>query len=172
MKLNVLNLHKELGKTESHHIEMPLSTINEERFKLLGPVEVFIKLIMTADSVAATGTIKFKAELTCDRCNRPYEEVFAQEFAEEYLNKTNIQKRVVEEASSKEKFKEDFEDYLFVISERFEIELEPLVRQTVYLSLPYFFHCGRPDCRVEYETPQSKDTVKDSRWDELKKLKN
>lgn len=170
MKLNVLNLHKELGKTESHQVEVPLS-INEERFRLMGPVEVFIKLIMTADSVAATGTIKFKAELTCDRCNRFYEETYAQEFSEEYLNKTNIQKRVQEEASSKEKFKEDFEDYLFVINERFEIELEPLVRQTVYLSLPYFFHCGRPDCQVGLEPTTSQNTVTDSRWDELKKLK-
>lgn len=96
------------------------------------PLELFVRLESASEGVLATGTVAGTLSGECGRCLEPFTDAFAVDFVElfAYANSTTEATTDADEVSRLDG------DHL---------DLEPLVRDSVVLSLPLTPLC-RPDC--------------------------
>jgi len=122
------------------------------------PVLATLRLENVEDGIFVTGTLSGRAELTCARCLKPFEDDFG--------------------VTVREMFSADPGDDDYEISELGTMDPEPMVRDSVLLAMPFSPLC-REDCRglcprcggdrnlKECECPEQ---AADPRWAALEKL--
>ena len=122
------------------------------------PVLAALRLENVEDGIFVTGTLSGRAELTCARCLKPFEDDFGVEV--------------------RDMFSQDPGDDDYEITELGSIDAEPMVRDAVLLAMPFSPLC-REDCKglcprcggdKNLEECGCPEQVSDPRWAALEKL--
>ncbi len=150
IKLSDLKVGKNTFSVSSLSDELELGDIE---FPVVGSIETDIVIYRNRENYTMTLKTTFKLKLTCSRCLKEYDDPFV-EIAEFQLKPQHaLQVK---------------EDPYLIGYHGDEIDIAPLIREQVILSLPM-----KPLCSDTCEVPKydKGDDAVDERWKELLKLK-
>jgi len=134
------------------------------------PLDIHCKLVKNGDLVSATGWVKGKMLLTCDRCTQEFESCYKSYFEIHYRQQP-------EEMLSEEEYTEDQVEIVYFDGELLDIADQ--IRQTILLSVPMRALC-KEDCKglcggcgrnLNVEKCQCSGPPPDGRWSKLREIK-
>ncbi len=167
----ILNLEKlKSGRSEfwRSYSRQELDLANVADFEVLGKIDAHIVTVKSRNNIKLTIELNYKLKLTCSRC--------LEEFEREFSEKTTYYLKAGSEELVEEKQLAD-EDIFTMYYATEEIDLKPLMREMVILSVPMKPLC-RPDCKGlcpvcgvnwNYETCEhmNQEQKIDIRWQKL-----
>lgn len=122
----------ELGITEHEVAENPSFET------LVGRVRVELNILRRGRRFLLDGTVRFRAKLQCAVCNEEFERDYAEEMTSEYVEEGDV--------PSPQGLLMDNQDRDRVAFQGDELQVAPLVRDTIHLAIPMAPKC-RPDCK-------------------------
>ena len=134
LAVNAHELLREAGSSRTVEVDVPLTELGIDDPRLDGDVAVTVDLVSTLDRILARGTFAVAQRDACSRCLAPIEHRLTTTASEQYRPDTPT---------------DDHDDDAFLDSfpiEHGQLDLTPMVRETVLLGIPDAPLC-RPDCR-------------------------
>lgn len=128
--MNPIDVHELLenpGTAKSVHVTEPLEGLKLTLAEVDAPVDAGLKLEAVSEGVFVSGRLSGLSELTCSRCLKSFEAPFDVKVGELFSVDPT-----------------DDDDYS--VTEPGEIDLEPMIRDAVLLSMPFSPLC-REDCK-------------------------
>lgn len=156
--IDVSELLDSVGEYRDVRIEEAVDELKLGLVEIDLPVLAALRLESVEDGIFVTGTLSGRAELTCARCLKPFEDDFG----------VNV----------REMFSADPGDDDYEISEPGSMDPEPMVRDSVLLAMPFSPLCREdckglcPRCGADWnlEKCECPEQVSDPRWAALEKL--
>ncbi|MEO0197141.1 MAG: DUF177 domain-containing protein [candidate division WOR-3 bacterium] len=165
MKPVIINF-KEL-KTGTYHFNITLTSqeleLEDIEFKLTSPISTHIRIYKNRNNYEMEIQSHFKLLLTCSRCLKEFESDFSEK--DNFYLKQNVEG--LENLENESTFSD--EDAYTIFFQDEQLDIAPLIREQVILSLPL-----RPLCSDNCQIPEYKSEVEkiDPRWQKLLELKN
>ncbi len=137
MYIDVEKLKQEKYSTRHYdfNLNLPYLMVGHEKIMVKGPIKVASSATFTNKDILVEGTITAQLELNCHRCLEKFIYNLEAPFKERFV--TSSEYKTLTES---EKMQEDISWY-----QNGKINLEPLVEQIIYLSLPMKVMC-KEDC--------------------------
>lgn len=156
--IDVSEILDSVGEYRDVRIEEAVDELKLGLVEIDLPVLAALRLESVEDGIFVTGTLSGRAELTCARCLKPFEDDFG----------VNV----------REMFSPDPGDDDYEISELGSMDPEPMVRDSVLLAMPFSPLCREdckglcPRCGADWnlEKCECPEQVSDPRWASLEKL--
>lgn len=128
--LDVRDLLEHPGSSRKVHVAKEFEDLGTElvRVPADAPVRLDILLESVVEGILVSGPVSGRMTMSCARCLRPFTQEFEFDVTELYAPGAKI------------------EDDEYPLAEDGAIDLEPLVRDTVLLAMPFSPLC-RPDCK-------------------------
>lgn len=125
--VDVRELLESPGSSRVVRVDEPIEGLKVGLAEIDSPVGAEVRLDSTAEGIWVSGTLEGRSDLTCARCLKSLESEFEVTVGELFTTEPD-----------------DEDDY--AIQEPGEVDLEPMIRDAVLLSMPFSPSC-KPDCQ-------------------------
>ncbi|MGI6548980.1 MAG: YceD family protein [Syntrophomonadales bacterium] len=165
MKIDLTWLKLHPKETRDFHLEKPYENVEIAKdIRLLDQVVVDLQVTNTGRLMVGKGEVKAKLELQCDRCLKSFRHKVELPFTIEFCAEEN-----------REFFKNE-ETFIYFVEP--QVDIEPVVLETILLSLPIRTLCSQEckglcsNCGQDLNLAEChcQETEIDPRWEALKKM--
>ncbi|MBV7328885.1 DUF177 domain-containing protein [Chloroflexi bacterium TSY] len=152
MYFNVAQLLKEsTGATRTYELMEDISQLDPE-LNALNPLVGTVQLLRTHSGILVRGELSTAAQLTCNRCLKPFVIPVRFKLEESFRPLTDIATGRYIHPDEFEGTESDLEDEALLIDELHTLKLVEVVRQNIWLALPLYPTCddgGLDTCQIQ-----------------------